>query len=165
MTRKKKQLVEKLSRAVDRAQELLNEDFISASKFCARAQKKGSDLIFDNGFVIRTKPATWLGKHKNFYDVYDAKTGAKHGEDLGLFISAMALVKINSTKRTTRILDSQQIVSTDERYQHHLNDAALFSLKLKKNSIDSFKRDFYTIRMEEAMLRCKSAKHELLSFV
>lgn len=165
MTRKKKQLVEKLSKAVDHAQELLNDDFVSASQICARAQKKGSDLIFENGFVIRTKPANWLGKNKNFYDVYDAKTGAKHGEDLALFISAMALVKVNSTRRSTRLLDSRQIVSTDERYQHHLNDAALFGLKLKKNSIDPFKRDFYTIRMEEAMLRCKSAKHELLSFV
>lgn len=165
MTRKKKQLVEKLSQAVDRAQELLDEDFVSASKFCARAQKNGPDMVFENGFVIRTKLVTWLGKHKNFYDVYDAKTGAKHGQDLGLFISAMALVKINSTKRATRMLDSQQIVSVDGRYQHHLNDAALFSLRLKKNSIDSFKRDFYTIRMEEAMLRCKTAKRELLSFV
>lgn len=165
MTRKKKQLVEKLSRAVDRAQELLNEDFVTATRICARAQRQGNDMVFDNGFVIRTKPANWLGKHKNFYDVYDARTGVKHGEDLGLFISAMALVRVNSTKRATRFLDSQQIVSTDERYQHHLNDAALFSLRLKTNTTDSFKREFYNIRMEEAMLKCKSAKHELLTFV
>ena len=131
----------------------------------ATAHRQGDRFVFENGWVIKTKNEPWLGKKKNFYDVYNANTRTKEAENLGLFISAMAVVKVNSTKRVSRILDTQMIVRSDSRYQHHLNDAALFGMRLKSNRADEFKRDFYLIRMEEAMVNCKAAKTALRSYI
>lgn len=168
MARKRKQvkqLAESLKHAIERAHFLLEEDFQSPSKMVAKAHREGDRFVFDNGWVIKTKNEPWLGKKKNFYDVYNANTGAKEAENLGLFISAMAVVRVNSSKRTTRLLDTQHILNSDYRYQHHLNDAALFGMRLKSNHADEFKRDFYLIRMEEAMLNCKAAKTALRSYI
>lgn len=168
MARKRKQvkqLAETLKYAIERAHNLLDEDFHSPSKLVATAHRQGDRFVFENGWVIKTKNEPWLGKKKNFYDVYNANTGTKEAENLGLFISAMAVVKVNSTKRVSRILDTQMIVRSDSRYQHHLNDAALFGMRLKSNHADEFKRDFYLIRMEEAMVNCKAAKTALRSYI
>ena len=171
MTRKRKntkpaaQLTDSLREAVDRAHALLEDDFYSASKLVATAHRQGNQFVFENGWVIKTKNEPWLGKKKNFYDVYNTNTGITEAENLGLFMSAMAVVRVNSSKRVSRILDTQTILRSDSRYQHHLNDAALFGIRLKSTHADEFKRDFYLIRMEEAMIHCKAAKTALRSYI
>jgi hypothetical protein len=168
MARKRKQvkqLAESLKQAIDRAHTLLEDDFHSPGKLVATAHRQGDKFVFENGWIIKTKNEPWLGKKKNFYDVYNANTGTKEAENLGLFMSAMAIVKVNSSKRMSRILDTQNILRSDCRYQHHLNDAALFGMRLKSNHADEFKRDFYLIRMEEAMVNCKEAKIALRSYI
>ena len=80
-------------------------------------------------------------------------------------MSAMAVVRVNSSRRKSRILDTQNILRSDNTYQHHLNDAAIFGMRLKSNHADEFKRDFYLIRMEEAMINCKAAKTALRSYI
>ena len=96
---------------------------------------------------------------------FRTNTGITEAENLGLFMSAMAVVRVNSSKRVSRILDTQTILRSDSRYQHHLNDAALFGIRLKSSHADEFKRDFYLIRMEEAMIHCKAAKTALRSYI
>ncbi len=171
MTRKRKntkpvsQLANSLKEAVDRAHALLEDDFHSASRLVATAHRQGNQFVFENGWVIKTKNEPWLGKKKNFYDVYNANTGVKEAENLALFMSAMAVVNVNSARRVSRILDTQNILRSDSKYQHHLNDAALFGMRLKSNRDDEFKRDFYLIRMEEAMIHCKAAKTALRPYI
>lgn len=168
MARKRKQvkqLAESLQHAIERAHNLLEDDFHSPSRLVASAHRQGNKFVFENGWVIKTKNEPWLGKKKNFYDVYNANTGTKEAENLGLFMSAMAVVRVNSSKRLSRVLDTQNILRSDSMYQHHLNDAAIFGMRLKSNHADEFKRDFYLIRMEEAMVNCKAAKTALRSYI
>jgi hypothetical protein len=161
----KKNLAVVLEAAVSHADQMLHEDFSSISKLAARSKKVGNRLEFDNGWTIVTKTEDWLGKRKNFYDVYAPNSKQKEAGDLGLFMSAMALVNASSSRRAKKILDAVNIVRADQRYQHHLNDAAMFGLKLRTQALDEFKRDFYNIRLEEAMINCQSAKRELRSYI
>jgi hypothetical protein len=168
MARKRKQvkqLAESLREAIDRAHNLLEDDFHSAGKLVASAHRQGDKFVFENGWVIKTKNEPWLGKKKNFYDVYNSNTGTTEAENLGLFMSAMAVVRVNSSRRKSRITDTQNILRSDNTYQHHLNDAAIFGIRLKSSHADEFKRDFYLIRMEEAMINCKAAKTALRSYI
>jgi hypothetical protein len=160
----KHSLTDSLQEAVDHAGRLVHEDPDVSSKLAASSNKVGDKLVFENGWVIKTKTEKWLGQKKNFYDVYNLKTGVTEASNLGLFISAMALVKIKSSKfRKER--SAKSIVDIDRRYQHHLNDAAIFGIRLKSKTVELTKRDVYQIRMEEAMLNCQSAKTELRSYV
>jgi len=160
-----KQLAESLREAIDRAHNLLEDDFHSPSKLVASAYRQGDKFVFENGWVIKTKNEHWLGKKKNFYDVYNANTGTTAAENLGLFMSAMAVVRVNLSQRKSRISDTQNILRSDSTYQHHLNDAAIFGMRLKSNHADEFKRDLYLIRMEESMINCKAAKTALRSYI
>lgn len=161
----KKNLTVSLENAVSRADQLLDEDFKSATVLAARSKKVGNRVEFDNGWVIVTKTVDWLGRKKNFYDVYSPVTNSKQAEDLGLFISAMGIIKASYGHRAKGVMNAINIIRADQRYQHHLNDAAMFDLKLRSTSLDGFKRDLYGIRMEEAMCNCNSAKRELHSYV
>lgn len=168
MARKRKpnkHLTNVLQAAVDHAERMVQEDHSMSSKLVTSANRVGNKIMFANGLVIKTRSENWMGKKKNFYDVYNTNTGSNEAEGLGLFMSAMAIVKLNSKKRTSRTMDSMLVVRADSRYQHHLNDAAMFGMKLQSNKTDGFKRDLYQIRMDEAMLNCQSAKKELRSFV
>ena len=94
----KQSLTVSLKEAVDHAERLVYEDPDVSSKLAASSNKIGDKLVFENGWVIKTKTEKWLGQKKNFYDVYNLKTGVTEASNLGLFISAMALVKIKSSK-------------------------------------------------------------------
>ena len=157
-----KRLTSDLQAAVSYAGNLVQADTVS-NKLAASSNKVGNDLVFNEGWVIKTKKLSWLGQKKNFYDVYNKKTGKTEARDLGLFMSAMLLVKMKTGHKSNR--DIERIIDVDGRYQQHLNDAAIFGSKLRSKNVSSSKCDIYKIRMEEAMLQCQRAKEELRSYV
>ena len=56
----------------------------------------------------------------------------------------------------------KRMLDVDVRYQQNLMDAAIFGIRIKSKKISSSRLDILKIRMEEAMLRCQSAKKEIL---
>lgn len=158
-------LINPLNQAMDKAHELLAEDFHYPSRLMATASKQGNKFVFENGWVIQTENEHWFGKKKNFYDVYESRTGQRKAERLSLFMSAIAIVNANANKRADHVNDTQKILSLDTRYLHHLNDAVVFNARLKSNLASEFKRELYLIRMEEAMINCKATKIALRPYI
>lgn len=157
-----KQLTSGLQEAINHAGHLVQKDSVS-NKLAASSKKVGDNLVFNNGLMIKTKKIDWLGQKKNFYDVYNTRTGKIEAKDLGLFITAMALVKSRTGHKSNN--DMRRIIDMDLRYQQYLNDAAIFGIRLKSKKISNSKSDVYQVRMDESMLQCQRVKDEIRSCI
>lgn len=160
--RRNNRLASDLQAAVNHAGKLIQHGS-AIDKMAASTSKKGDRLVLNNGWEIRTKKIDWFGQKKNFYDVYNSRTGKIEAADLGLFVAAVALIKMKSNSKHAK--DVRRVLDVDVRYQQNLTDAAIFGIRLRSKKISSARSDILKIRMEEAMLRCQSAKKEIRSLV
>ena len=97
---------------------------------------------------------------KNFYTIQDKNTGTNLHTDIGLFETAMSVVKRLMLNKGTHVIT--RIVETDAQYTSALLESYDYKRRLASNTLTESKEDIYQAKYDAANEKMRTAKSKIL---
>jgi hypothetical protein len=94
---------------------------------------------------------------KQFYSIYNGLTKDTIANDISLYETALAAVRLLNSGKFVNSPEIRQLFEQDDVYTSHRVDALTYKRKLN-NIKDPTKRDLYESRLQGCMDRCMNAK-------
>jgi hypothetical protein len=103
---------------------------------------------------------------KQYYSIYNTRTGDVIADDLSLYETALNVVKLMNDGKYANSLDVRNLFEKDDAYTAHRQDALRYkrSAMISEKRGDHYKAELYESRMQASMDRAMSAKKEIKSF-
>lgn len=138
------------------------QDIVTESKhtpelgFAVEVKRTQEGVSVSHYAIVAEKKAAALGFVKNFYHVIDTNTNEQIYKDLGLFESAMGIVK--HLLYTNNIQRIERLVEFDASYVGHLIEAFGYKKKMKQLNESSVRYDIIAAKYTNARDKLDSAK-------
>mgnify|MGYP003336841198 FL=1 len=94
---------------------------------------------------------------KQFYSIYNSLTNDTIADDISLYETALAVVRLLNKGKFANSAEVRQLFENDDAYTSHKVDAINFKRRLKTVK-DVAKQDIYESRLQASMDRCMAAK-------
>ena len=94
---------------------------------------------------------------KQFYSIYNSLTNDTIADDISLYETALAVVRLLNKGKFANSAEVRQLFENDDAYTSHKVDAINFKRRLKTVK-DPAKQDIYESRLQASMDRCMAAK-------
>ena len=94
---------------------------------------------------------------KQFYSIYNSLTNDTLADDISLYETAIAVVRLLNKGKFANSAEVRQLFENDDAYTSHKVDAINFKRRLKTVK-DVAKQDIYESRLQASMDRCMAAK-------
>jgi len=94
---------------------------------------------------------------KQFYSIYNSLTNDTLADDISLYETALAVVRLLNKGKFANSAEVRQLFENDDAYTSHKVDAINFKRRLKTVK-DVAKQDIYESRLQASMDRCMAAK-------
>ena len=94
---------------------------------------------------------------KQFYSIYNSLTNDTIADDISLYETALAVVRLLNKGKFANSAEVRQLFENDDAYTSHKVDAINFKRRLKTVK-DAAKQDIYESRLQASMDRCMAAK-------
>lgn len=160
----KQALVGVLSKAIEQTKEKLKHE--SANNDLIKmllATEKTKEGLRVGDLLIKISAVQIGSTTKNCYSIFD-KFGEKICQDLWLFESALLVAKFRMFRRSRNIVSTQLVLREDSRYFHHMLDAEIFAIKLKKCK-DAFRADLFEARFTQSVGKMHQSRQHIKKMV
>jgi hypothetical protein len=97
---------------------------------------------------------------KQFYSIYNSLTNDTIADDISLYETALAVVRLLNNGKFANSVEVRQLFEQDNAYTSHKVDAINFKRRLKTVR-DATKQDIYESRLQASMDRCMAAKKHI----
>jgi len=98
------------------------------------------------------------GNH--FYSIYNSITNDTIADDISLYETALAVVRLLNSGRFTNCAEIRNLYEQDDAYTSHKVDALTYKRRSLTTS-DLSKKDIYESRLQASMDRCMTAKKHI----
>jgi hypothetical protein len=103
---------------------------------------------------------------KQYYSIYNTRTGDVIADDLSLYETAFNVVKLLNDGKYTNSHDVRKLFEYDDSYTSHRQDALRYKrgVMISNKKGDSHRAALYESRMQASMDRAMQAKKEIKTF-
>lgn len=100
---------------------------------------------------------------KQYYSIYNTKTGDVIADDLSLYETAFSVVKLLNNGKYANSSEVRQLFDNDDGYTSHKQDALRYkkAMIISERKGDTGKRDLYESRCQASMDRAMQCKREI----
>lgn len=152
-------ILNKLNQATEAATKRVLEETVDNPELSTATYQNNTISVNGEYNIQMEKKPVIPGVKKTFYNITDHNNQPLY-EDIALFESAMLIVKGLMTNK----IDTNKIVSLDERYASYLAEAALYKQKAKTIT-ESHRRDLADTKHGVALDKMKQIKSQIKRFV
>lgn len=127
--------------------------------------------------IERTKDGVKVGRYqilekedpkrlagKRYYSIYNSLTNDTIADDISLYETALAVVRLLNSGKFANSPDVRRIFENDDTYTSHKVDALLYKRKMKA-ATDESKRNIYESRYQASLDRCVLAKKTIKTVI
>ncbi len=97
---------------------------------------------------------------KQYYSIYNSITGDTIADDISLYESALAAVRLLNDGKFANSPEIRKIFETDDQYTSHRVDALIYKRKINTTT-DMSKREIFESRYQASLDRCMAAKKNI----
>ena len=103
---------------------------------------------------------------KQYYSLYNTKTGDIIADDISLYETALNVIKLMNNGKYANSQEVRTLFENDDSYTSHKQDAIRYkrAMIISERKNDLGKRDLYESRYQASMDRAMSAKKEIKRF-
>lgn len=162
VTRKDVDAMASVLNKLDRLSNNVVDNIITESAQSSVLQEAISTERLQNGIkvgryqILIKEDATRLAG-KQFYSVYNSLTNDTIADDISLYETAIAVVRLLNGGKFANCQEIRKLFEQDDLYTSHRVDAKTYKRRLASVK-DASKRDIYESRIQASMDRCMHAK-------